>query len=199
MNNLANVEENDENTLGHAADLSRLLRSWKCWAHPLRRLLVGIRVVPVGPSLVPSDVPPRREGVVIQGTLMEILTDFGTEFLLIGEGGGGTNFAAMRCMFKSDIRIACTVPDDIPTMAAMSLMDPRRYSCTRRRIVSTFSRVKLVVGRPDLLTSSSDVLPLMKRVCHSKHLARLIAIRMTNHVKMMKSQMCPRTWSQTFP
>ena len=97
MNNLANVEENDENTLGHAADLSRLLRSWKCWAHPLRRLLVGIRVVPVGPSLVPSDVPPRREGVVIQGTLMEILTDFGTEFLLIGEGGGGGARTLQQC------------------------------------------------------------------------------------------------------
>ena len=43
----------------------------------------GIRVLPVDPCLIPSD-DPRHEGWVIQSTLMEILTDFGTKFLLIG-------------------------------------------------------------------------------------------------------------------
>jgi len=37
----------------------------------------------------------------------------------------------------------------------------RRSSCTSRRIVSTFCGVELVEGRPDLSSSSSDVLPLL--------------------------------------
>jgi hypothetical protein len=48
-------------------------------------------------------------------------------------------------------------------------------SSTSCQIVSTFLGVELVEGCPDLSSSSSDVLPLLKRVCHSKHLARLIA------------------------
>ena len=50
----------------------------------------------------------------------------------------------------------------------------RRSSCTRRRIVSTFIGFEHVEVRPDLSSSSSDVLPLLKRACHSKHLARLM-------------------------
>ena len=57
---------------------------------------------------------------------------------------------------------------------AMSLMVVRRSSCTSRRIVSTFLGVELVEGRPYLSSSWSDVLPLLKRACHSKHLARLM-------------------------
>ena len=62
-----------------------------------------------------------------------------------------TNFA-MRCMFKS-------------TIAAMSLMDLRRSSCTSRQIV--FTGFELVKGHPDLLWSSTDVLPPLKCACHS--------------------------------
>ena len=61
MNNATNIEENDE--------------------HALSRLF---RLVSGDPSLVPSHHP-RHEGWVIQGTLMETVTDFGTEFLLIGD------------------------------------------------------------------------------------------------------------------
>jgi len=57
----------------------------------------------------------------------------------------------------------------------MSLMVLRRSSCTSRRTVSTFLGVELVEVRPDLLWSSSDVLPLLKRACHSKYLAQLMA------------------------
>ena len=45
-------------------------------------LLFGLQVVPVDPSLIPSD-DPRHEGWIIQGSLTEILTDLGMEFLLI--------------------------------------------------------------------------------------------------------------------
>jgi len=82
----------------------------------------------------------------------------------------------MRCMFKSHVRIVCTVPYDTLTIAAMPLMVLRRSSCTSRRIVSTFLGVQLVEGRPDLSSSSSDVLPLLKSACHSKHLIRLMAL-----------------------
>jgi len=81
----------------------------------------------------------------------------------------------MRCMFKSHVRIVCTVPHDTLTIVAMSLMVLRRSSCISRRIVSTFLGVELMEGHPDLSSSSSDVLPLSKRACHSKHLARLMA------------------------
>jgi len=78
-------------------------------------------------------------------------------------------------MFKSHVRIVCTVPYDTLTIVAMFLMVLRRSSCTSRRIVSTFLGVELLEGRPDLSSSSSDVLPLLKRACYSKHLARLMA------------------------
>jgi hypothetical protein len=46
---------------------------------------------------------------------------------------------------------------------------------TRHRTVSTFLGVDLVKCRPELSSSSTDVLPLLKCACHSKHLARLMA------------------------
>ena len=97
VNNPLKVEQNDEHGFDRAVGLSRLLRSWRCWALPLRRLLVGLRGVPVDQRLVPSDVH-RHEGSVIQDTLMEILTDFGTEILLIGGGGGGGSEAWARTL-----------------------------------------------------------------------------------------------------
>jgi hypothetical protein len=42
-------------------------------------------------------------------------------------------------------------------------------------IVSTFLGFELVEVCPDFLSSLSDVLPLLKRMCHSKHLAWLMA------------------------
>jgi len=67
-------------------------------------------------------------------------------------------------MFKSHVSIVCTVPYDTLTIVTLSLMILRRSSYTSRRIVSTFLGVELVEGRPDLSSSSSDVLPLLKRV-----------------------------------
>ena len=103
---------------------------------------------------------------------MEILTYFGTDF------------SAMWCMFTSDDKIASTFQYDSSTMPAMSLMDLRRSSCTSRRIISTFSAVELVEGRPDLLSSFTDVLPLLKCACHSKHIGRLMgSLPYVNHVR----------------
>ena len=63
----------------HAADLSHL-RLWKRWAFATT---VGWSPGHIhSPSLVPSD-DPRHEGWVNHVILMEILTDFSTEFLLI--------------------------------------------------------------------------------------------------------------------
>ena len=87
----------------------------------------------------------------------------------------GMNFAATWCMFKSHVRIVCTVPYDTLMIAAMSFMVLRWSSCISCQIVSTFLCVELVEDRPDLSSSLSDVLPLLKHACHSKHLARLMA------------------------
>ena len=98
-----------------------------------------------------------------------------------------------------------------------------RSSCTSRRIVSTLLGVELVEGRPDLSSSSSDVLPLLKRACRSKHLARLMSLFLyarriiskvsapdlpsftqnlmfalcSSFTSMLKLQMWRRTWWQT--
>jgi len=135
----------------------------------------------------------------------------------------GTNFAATRCMFKSHVRIISTIQYDTLTIAAMSLTVLRWSSCTSLRIVSTFLGVELVEGRPEPSSSSSDVLPLLKRACHSKHLARLMASFPYAHriiskvstpdfpnftqnlmfalcssfMSMLKSQMWRHTWWQT--
>jgi len=135
----------------------------------------------------------------------------------------GTNFAATRCLFKSHVRIVCTVPYDTLTIAASSLMVLRRSWCTKHQIVSTFLGVELVEGHPDLSSSSSDVLPLLKRACHSKHLARLMPLFLyvrriiskgstpdlpsftqnlmfalcSSFTSMLKSQMCRHMWWQT--
>ena len=65
MHNPSNVEKHNEHALGHAAALPCLLRSWRSWAVPLRRLLFSLGIVPIDPTLVPSD-DPRHEGWDIQ-------------------------------------------------------------------------------------------------------------------------------------
>ena len=87
----------------------------------------------------------------------------------------GTNSAATRCMFKSHLRIVSTLPYDTLMIVTMPLKVLRRSLYTSRRIISTFLGVELVEVRPDLSSSSIDVLPFLKRVCHSKHLALLMA------------------------
>lgn len=47
-----NVEENDKHALGHALDLPRLLWSWRVRALPLQRLLSGLWVVALDPTLI---------------------------------------------------------------------------------------------------------------------------------------------------
>ena len=170
VHNPSIVEKHDEHALGRAAVLPRLLRSWGSWALPLRRLLFSLRIIPVGPTLVPSD-DPRHERWVIQGTLTKLLTNCNTVLFLFGVRSLGTNFAATRCMFKSHVRIVCTVPYDTLTIAAMSLMVLRQSLYTSCRIASTFLGVGLVKVGPDLSLSLSDVLPLLKCACHLKHLA----------------------------
>jgi len=55
VHNPSNVKKHDEHALGHTASLPRLLRSWGSQALPLRRLLLSLRIIPVDPTLVPSD------------------------------------------------------------------------------------------------------------------------------------------------
>jgi hypothetical protein len=90
----------------------------------LRRLLFSLGIVPIDPTLVPSD-DPWHAGWVIYVTLTKLLTSCNTAFCS-GVRSLGTNFAATRCMFKSHVRIVCTVPHDTLTIVAMSLMVLRR-------------------------------------------------------------------------
>ncbi|KAJ4437498.1 hypothetical protein ANN_17643 [Periplaneta americana] len=56
MNNALDVEKDDEHAL-HAAAQSHLLRSWRRWVLPLRRLPICLGVVIVDPRLVTDDDP----------------------------------------------------------------------------------------------------------------------------------------------
>ena len=57
MHNPSNVGKQYEHALGRAAALPRLLWSWGSWALPLQRLLFSLRIIPMDPTLVPSDEP----------------------------------------------------------------------------------------------------------------------------------------------
>jgi len=57
VHNPSNVEKHDEHALGHAAALPCLLRFWGSWALPLQRLLFSFGIIPIGPTLIPSDDP----------------------------------------------------------------------------------------------------------------------------------------------
>jgi len=57
VHNPSNVGKQDEHALGHAAALPHLLQSWGSWALPLRRLLFSLGIIPVDPTLIPSDEP----------------------------------------------------------------------------------------------------------------------------------------------
>jgi len=83
VHNPSNVEKHDDHALGRAAALPRLLRSWVSWALPLRRLLFSVGIIPIYPTLVPSDEP-RHEGWVIHGTLTKLLTNCNTVLFLFG-------------------------------------------------------------------------------------------------------------------
>lgn len=53
VHNSVAVEDNEhEHDFGHHADLPCLLWSWRCWGFLLERLLFGLQVIAVGPSLI---------------------------------------------------------------------------------------------------------------------------------------------------
>jgi len=78
-----NVEKHDEHALGRAVTLPRLLWSWGSWALLLQRLLFSLGIIPIDPTLIPSD-DPRHEGWVIRGTLTKLLTNCNMVFFLFG-------------------------------------------------------------------------------------------------------------------
>ena len=55
MHNPSNVEKHDEHALGRAAALPRLLLSWGSWDLQLQGLLFSLGIIPVYPTLIPSD------------------------------------------------------------------------------------------------------------------------------------------------
>lgn len=63
VHNPANVKQNDKHALGYAPNLTCLLQSWIVWAFPWRRLLFGLWVVAIEPTLVTSDDPQHEVGL----------------------------------------------------------------------------------------------------------------------------------------
>jgi hypothetical protein len=74
----------------------------------------------------------------------------------------------MRRIFKFCIKISWKAPWLIPTVSASSWIVRQRSSLMSSQIYSTFSVVLLVLGRPQLLSFSTDARPALKRECHSE-------------------------------
>jgi hypothetical protein len=160
---------------------------------------------------------------VIHGTLTKLLTNCNTVLFLFGGQKPGYELCsnAVHVPITRENCLHCSY--DTLTIVAMSLIVLRWSSCTNRRSASTFLGVELMEVCPDLLSFSSDVLSLLKRTCHSKHLAWLMAsflyarhiiskvsvpdlLRFTQNLmfalcsrfmSMLKSQMWRHMWWQT--
>jgi hypothetical protein len=101
VHNPSNVEKQNEHALGRAAALPRLLRSWGSWTLPLRRLLFGLGIITVDPTLVPSD-DLRHEELVIQGMLTKLLTNCNMVLFLFGDQNPGHE------IFSNALRVQIT-------------------------------------------------------------------------------------------
>jgi len=86
----------------------------------------------------------------------------------------GTNFAATLCMLSFSVRIAWHDPKLMPTSSAISLIVKRRFWRSKWRTASMWTSSVVVEGRPLRESSSIDVLPVLKRLYHSKHCVLLI-------------------------
>jgi len=102
VHNPSNVEKHNEHAFERAAALPRLLRSWGSWTLPLRILLFSLGIIPVDPTLVPSNNP-RHEGWVIQGTLTKIFTNCNMVLFLFG----GQKPGHKLCSNAVHVKIAC--------------------------------------------------------------------------------------------
>jgi hypothetical protein len=79
---------------------------------------------------------------------------------------------AMRRMFKFSVKIWQT-QQLTPTVSASSWTVRRRSSWMSSGIFSTFSVVLHALGRPERLSSSTDIQLALKRECNSKTTIRL--------------------------
>jgi len=88
----------------------------------------------------------------------------------------GTNLAEMLLMFELSSRMRWTVPYDSRTISQTSwifcLLSVRIVS----RTFAMFSAVELVVGSPERLSSSTDVLPSLRRSYYKKVLIWRMAL-----------------------
>ena len=81
----------------------------------------------------------------------------------------GTNFAATRCMLSFSVRIAWHDPKRMPTSSAISLIVKWRFWRIKWQTASMWTSSVDVEGHPLRESSSIDVLPVLKRLYHSKH------------------------------
>ena len=79
----------------------------------------------------------------------------------------GTNFAATRCIFSFSVKIVWHELLQMPTSSETSRRVRRRFSRITERTFSMWSSPVDEEGRPDLGSSSMDVLPDLKRCYHS--------------------------------
>jgi len=88
----------------------------------------------------------------------------------------GTNLAEMCLMFKLSAKMRWMVPYDSPTISQTSWIVCLRSARIASQTFAMFSDAVLVDGRPESSSSSTDVYPSSKHLCHKKVLLWLTAL-----------------------
>ena len=154
--------------------LSSFFRSRWSGRLPLARSLYGLMVVPIAPTFVARD-DLRKKVWVTFNLIFQLLARSQTSVIWSFVSRRGTNVAATRLMFKSTVKIRWQELQFTPVASEISSVVYRRSSLICSRIVSTFSSVRLVEGRPEWGWSSTLISPLLNRANHSKTCVRLSA------------------------
>jgi len=170
----SNIEKNNEHRFHIWPHLSCFFRSRWSGRLPLVRSLFCLRVVPIAPNFIALD-DLRKKVWVTFNLIFQLLAQSQTSVFWSCVSRRGTNFAAMRLMFKSTVKIRWQELHLTPVASEISSLVYRQSSLIFSWIFSTFSSVRLVDRCPEWGWSSTLISPLLNSANHSKTCVRLSA------------------------
>ena len=156
MNDTLPIIRNYQHHLHIRATLKCLFWSWRQFCHPLRRLNFCFNIVAVHQSFITCYDIFQKVFISIR-TIKQLLS------FCASVSRRDTNFAAARRIFSLSVKIRWYETLQFPTSSATSRTVRRRFWRITASIFSTWSSSNDVEGRPDLGSSSMDVLPDLKR------------------------------------
>ena len=146
---------------------------WPWWraAFPLGGLSLCLRVVTVNPALITSD-DPGQERFIVGGELTKFSTDVDAQLLLVSCQDPGHKFGydMVHAQFFCQNTLACPITNFHQAMSRMVRHQSWRMSSW---ICPTVSGVVQLVVLPVCSSSSTDMQPVLNRVCHWNTCVRL--------------------------